>query len=87
MTLISIHEGGRSKRRCDAKCYEAEKKKCRCCCGGMNHGRGLEKAKDLMLYFSNPLAERWGREHPGEKMVISPIQQDLFDQERRTKNA
>lgn len=29
---------------CDQSCYEARTKRCRCCCGGRNHGVGLNKA-------------------------------------------
>jgi len=40
-------------RRCDGRCYDANadrldvnnRPKCRCICGGVNHGVGLEKAK------------------------------------------
>lgn len=31
-------------RRCDRSCYEAKGKRCRCCCGGKNHGVGLNQA-------------------------------------------
>ena len=78
MTLISVHEGDRCKRRCTAKCYEAKKEKCSCCCGGMNHGRGLQKAKDLTLSEADNIATRWDLKHPGEKMVIKPMQLELF---------
>jgi len=33
-------------RRCTAKCYNAKKPKCRCICGGKNHGVGLRKAME-----------------------------------------
>lgn len=31
-------------RRCDARCYNAKHKKCRCICQGQNHGCGEEGA-------------------------------------------
>ena len=31
-------------RRCTARCYNASGDKCVCCCGGRNHGIGLQKA-------------------------------------------
>ena len=30
-------------RRCDARCYNAKHGKCRCICGGENHGKGLRQ--------------------------------------------
>jgi len=53
----------------------------------MNHGRGFDLAKAKTLNLSKSFRERWGQEHPGEKIVINPIQLELFDQERRIKNA
>jgi hypothetical protein len=32
------------KRRCDSRCYKATGGKCKCICGGLNHGVGLVKA-------------------------------------------
>lgn len=29
---------------CSQSCYEATGKRCRCCCGGKNHGVGLNQA-------------------------------------------
>jgi len=29
--------------RCDERCYDAIGGKCDCCCGGVNHGVGLNK--------------------------------------------
>jgi hypothetical protein len=35
------------RRRCDARCYDGGKDgKCKCICQGINHGVGLEKAKE-----------------------------------------
>lgn len=42
-TIITQTSGGRT-RRCDAKCYNAKGRKCRCICGGLNHGVGLNQA-------------------------------------------
>lgn len=56
--LISRPRDGKTKRRCDARCYDAKGKKCTCICGGKNHGVGFEKALensfDLRL-FNPPL--------------------------------
>jgi len=48
MNLISVYLKGMGKkwqRRCDARCHNATKPRCRCVCGGVNHGVGLEKAR------------------------------------------
>jgi len=39
-TFNSVEETG----RCDSRCYDARTKRCRCCCGGRNHGVGLNQA-------------------------------------------
>ncbi len=45
MTLIDIRGGdGRLIGRCDARCHDATEPVCDCCCGGRNHGKGLERA-------------------------------------------
>lgn len=38
-TLIKLMD-----KRCDARCYNSKRTKCKCVCGGKNHGIGLEKA-------------------------------------------
>ena len=78
MTLISVHNSEGCKGRCDEKCYKAKKRKCSCCCGGMNHGRGLQEAKDLTSRYAETIAQAWDLEHPGEKMRIKPMQPELF---------
>ena len=41
MTIIEQRrEDGTLKGRCDARCYGAKGKKCKCLCGGVNHGTG-----------------------------------------------
>jgi predicted RNase H-like HicB family nuclease len=45
-TLITQYGSDGEKRQCDAKCYNAEHSECRCICGGRNHGKGLEKARE-----------------------------------------
>lgn len=43
-TLIESRSSNSSPRRCDARCYNGKKTKCRCICGGRNHGQGLERS-------------------------------------------
>jgi hypothetical protein len=42
--LISLTTGAGKRRRCDARCYNGKHTRCRCICGGKNHGKGLDKA-------------------------------------------
>lgn len=44
MTLIQVTHADGSRERCDARCHHAKRRTCTCCCGGMNHGVGPEKA-------------------------------------------
>jgi len=44
-------------RHCDARCYNAKGKVCRCICEGINHGLGLEKAKGQMERLINAIIE------------------------------
>lgn len=43
MTIMTLGSG-QGERRCTAGCYNAHGPKCTCCCGGANHGKGLEGA-------------------------------------------
>lgn len=38
MATLIWARGNGWRRRCDAKCYEAEGRECRCVCGGRFHG-------------------------------------------------
>lgn len=46
MTTIIIRKNkdGAITGRCDARCYGAKGKKCKCVCGGFNHGMGKNGA-------------------------------------------
>lgn len=46
-TLIIKHKDGKRKGQCDSRCYNAKTPTCICCCGGANHGVGLQKALDI----------------------------------------
>ena len=77
-TLIKLKsKAGCFTRTCGAMCYNAKGKKCRCVCGGLNHGQGLEAAlsitnKNRDLILSN------GK--PGECYIIQ-LQTKLFLEE------
>jgi len=46
-TLISAGNSEGTYGRCDAKCYNATHAHCHCICGGMNHGKGEQNAREL----------------------------------------
>lgn len=49
-TLLRL-KGPNDKRAhtCDARCYNATGKECRCFCKGVNHGHGFEYAVDYIV--------------------------------------
>jgi hypothetical protein len=44
MPTLMTFGNSEGERRCDSKCYDAKDDKCTCCCGGKNHGVGLQQA-------------------------------------------
>src|SRR5437764_863340 len=45
-TLIASGSSGKSRRICNAKCYNAKGPDCDCMCGGVNHGVGEMQARE-----------------------------------------
>ena len=69
MTLLTVGNSEGS-RHCDARCYDAKGPDCDCCCGGANHGKGLQAA------------QAWAEEH-GKQLLEAgaryvEVQSDLF---------
>lgn len=50
-TLILQVSSSGQRRRCDARCYNGQHARCRCVCGGRNHGAGLKQALENMREF------------------------------------
>jgi len=46
VALIVERTSGGKTRTCNSRCYGAKGAECICCCGGKNHGMGLNKAID-----------------------------------------
>lgn len=65
-TLIQQVSSGGSRRRCDARCYNAQHSKCTCICGGMNHGKGLQKALENTKQVAEKLLEMHEHELQGQ---------------------
>ncbi len=55
MTTLLTVGNSEGEQRCDARCYNARGGKCSCCCGGRNHGVGLNVA----LEQTQEIAEGW----------------------------
>lgn len=64
--------------RCDSRCHTAKGKRCKCICGGLNHGVGFDQA------FRN-LHEIGVEQRPGFKYIIRPRQRRLFTPEDEKK--
>lgn len=64
--------------RCDAKCYRATGSKCKCICGGKNHGVGISQA------FKN--LQGLERDKPSDIVYVTrPHQRKLFTRELAIK--
>ncbi len=65
--ILRKNKSGAVTGKCDAGCYLAMSKKCKCVCAGINHGNGLREALELtnenrLLIFST--------RKPGECFII-----------------
>lgn len=52
MRVIRIRNNDGPLGECTAKCYDADGGRCRCVCGGRNHGVGEEQALANALQFA-----------------------------------
>lgn len=79
-TLIQAKaKDGRLAGRCDARCYNAKGKRCRCICKGANHGVGLNQAIHNTYEFKALLDDA---QEAGE-FIIRPGQLKLFMEKRK----
>lgn len=66
--VLLRHDASGKRGRCDARCYNGKRNgKCRCICGGRNHGVGAMQAIENSKAILCELAVR----HP-------PVQEELF---------
>ena len=85
-TLLALLNSARILRRCDKRCYDATTPKCKCICGGLNHGVGFRQAvancramiaDDIDLPCGAPIAAEDAKpEHP--KFLDLPPENFLF---------
>ncbi len=73
-TLIAVYGSEGCVGRCDARCYEAQDRRCDCICGGRNHGAGLQRALASTVELVQQRRELWERMRlmGGERLVIEP---------------
>lgn len=77
-TLIEYRDGqGKVAGRCDAKCYNAKGPTCKCVCGGVNHGVGIDEAIQNTHEYHDFLKDA---QDAGE-FIIRPGQLRLFHHE------
>lgn len=80
-TIYTVHKGDKIIGRCDAKCHEATRFDCQCCCGGAHHGVGTKAAiEDRNLLDADEIAVTCIDLHgPGRYIVTrEPVQMELF---------
>ena len=64
-------------QRRDAACYNAAGRYCKCCCGGRNHGVGLDQAVENTQRMFPEIIEEIKAREPGARIV--PRQYDLLE--------
>ena len=69
-TLMSFKTSGGDSGRCDSRCYDAKGPICNCCCMGMNHGVGLQKAHENTNRVGQEWMKKFNEEHPDHKLII-----------------
>ena len=78
-TLISQTSSNGGTRRCDARCYNGHGARCKCICGGINHGKGLEQAAENTREMAKGLLERTDTE------IAKEILTEIKDWEAKEK--
>jgi len=66
-TLIAAYDSSGCIGRCDARCYNAKGERCRCICGGRNHGVGLQKALENLPEIGPEDYDKWAGWEKAEK--------------------
>jgi len=80
MILIEVRNSDGVVGRCDAKCYEAGTPKCKCVCGGVNHGVGLNKAiKATANIYEDVIRANVPEGIKVDKVIRPKVDPTLFD--------
>ncbi len=78
--LITVRNGQQMLGRCDATCYNAKGDRCRCICGGINHGVGELQAQYNLVDLPSVLEARILKRFPQTTTINfhHPLQVSLF---------
>lgn len=77
-TLIHVFDGeGRTLARCDSRCYNATRPGCDCCCGGLNHGVGINQAARNTLTTITAMLDAWQKMNPDTKPDHVGVAKDI----------
>ena len=83
-TLILEHgTQGKSRGQCDSRCYNAKSAVCLCCCGGKNHGIGLQRAIDNTRAMTEELLQKAQTAGTQIKVILSDPPKQLRDSRGR----
>ena len=85
--LMELRINGRIVARCTDVCFEAKNPRCKCICGGNNHGKGYNAAVENTLREADEWLARWREEHGGmdPEVEVTNGQMALFEIERSRK--
>jgi len=72
-TLIKTGNSQGETRRCDARCYNAHGPDCVCCCGGRNHGSGLDQAVENMQEAAEDILKDWKKANGDQQIILEPL--------------
>lgn len=67
-TLLTTGSSNGKKHRCNARCYNARGPICICCCGGRNHGIGLDQAIQNMNDDVDEILKTYQEAHEGTEI-------------------
>ncbi len=77
MTTLITRSTSRGTRRCDGLCHNATGKKCRCVCGGKNHGVGENQAVINTADMAQELLQKGGMRIDPMKLQLSMFREFL----------
>jgi hypothetical protein len=79
VTVLQVWDNERRRwRACDARCYDGKGKRCRCVCGGANHGKGLEEVVEGLDEVAKGLGG------PGLGVRVCRVEHTLYGLEVRS---
>jgi hypothetical protein len=74
--VMIVYVGGQRVSQCDERCYNAEGPACSCCCGGANHGVGLDQAVINSQVMGRRYAEAYAAEQ-GHALADSRLERPI----------